>query len=280
MLMENAVFKHSFKTRLREGFGLAVYNTGRQQCEPAYTWGPAVRDHYLIHYVAGGRGRLFAEGKSYEAGVGDVFLITPERLVSYTADENDPWEYLWVGFAGSDAQGLVSLTGLSAEQPVLHLEDGAQAERLLAAIYEAVGSAAYQETRMCGGLYLFLAFLMEKANTPHPEADSARVYSELAVRYIEHNYSAPIGVDDIAAHVGVSRSHLYRVFIRHLGLSPNDFLTRFRMGKACLLLHDTLLSIGEVAGSVGFSDPLYFSRVFRRFKDMSPSEYKKSVVDR
>ena len=45
-------FKHSFHSRLREDMGLTVYNTGYQKCETAYTWGPAVRDHYLIHYVA------------------------------------------------------------------------------------------------------------------------------------------------------------------------------------------------------------------------------------
>ncbi|MFA9379851.1 MAG: helix-turn-helix domain-containing protein, partial [Acetanaerobacterium sp.] len=275
--MDHTAFKHSFKTRLRESFGLAVYNTGRQQCEPSYTWGPAVRDHYLIHYVALGSGTLRADGRQYDIRAGDAFLVTPGRLVSYTANPHDPWEYLWVGFNGSDAQGLLALTGFCAENPIVHLLDDAKTRCLLGDIYAAQGCAAHQETRMSGYLYLFLAYLMDCAKKPLQEADAARAYAELALRYIEHNYGMHIGVDDIASHVGISRSHLYRVFIRHIALSPNEYVVRFRVSKACELLHGTPLSVAEVAGSVGFDDPLYFSRVFRRIKGVSPRAYRKDT---
>ncbi len=270
--MENSVFKHSYKTQLRENLGLSVFNTGRQRCTPSYTWGPAVRDHYLIHYVVSGKGTLCTGGKSYDIIAGDAFLITPDKLVSYTADANEPWEYLWVGFNGSDAQSLLLLTGFAPENPVFHLTNGQTAERMLMDIYSAVGSAPFQETRMSGYLYLFLAHLMEISGKTHPEA-GGREYIDLAIRFVEYNYSATIGVEDIAAHAGVSRSHLYRLFIKHLGLSPNDFLTQFRISKACSLIRGSNLSIGEIANSVGFGDQLYFSRVFKRLKGVSPARY-------
>lgn len=57
--------KHSFKAPLRGDLGLSVYNTGYQRCAPQYSWGPAMRDHYLIHYIASGSGTYRCAGQSY-----------------------------------------------------------------------------------------------------------------------------------------------------------------------------------------------------------------------
>ena len=73
--------------------------------------------------------------------------------------------------------------------------------------------------------------------------------------------------------MGVSRSHLYRVFMLNVGKSPIDYLTEYRINEACKLLRAGNLSIAEVAISVGFFDQFYFSRVFKRAKGMPPSKY-------
>ncbi len=273
-MTEQTEFKQSFQTRLREGLGLAVYNTGHQRCAPSYTWGPGVRDHYLIHYVVSGCGVLMINGKQHRVCAGDAFLITPDLLACYTASDKNPWEYLWVGFHGSDSQHLLRLTAFSPQSPVVHFSDQEQMRSLLMCIVNAQGGTAHQEARMCGNLYLLLAYLIEYAKKPPQEAEVAYSYAELALRYIERNYAGHITVDDIAAHVGISRSHLYRVFVKHMSLSPNEYVARFRVAKACALLSSPL-SVSEVAGSVGFEDPLYFSRVFRRLKGLSPLAYRK-----
>ena len=100
---------------------------------------------------------------------------------------------------------------------------------------------------------------------------------EKAVQFIQYNYSRSIDVADIASHVGVSRSHLYRVFMRHLGVSPNEYLIRFRINEACSLLRKKRFSIGEISYSVGFQDQLYFSRQFKKLKGVSPSKYLESL---
>lgn len=271
-MVQQGRFNQSFQTR--EGLGLAVYNTGRQQCAPSYTWGPAVRDHYLIHYVVSGCGVLMIDGKQHRVSAGDAFLIAPNSLVSYTANEHDPWQYLWVGFYGSDSQHLLRLTPFTEERPVIRCSDQEQIRLFLESIVNAQGGSAHQEARMCGHLYLFLAYLIECAKKPPQEAEVGYSYAEHALRYIERNYAGRITVDDIAAHVGISRSHLYRVFVKQLSLSPNEYVARYRITKACVLL-STALSVTEVAGSVGFDDPLYFSRVFRRIKGTSPLAYRK-----
>ena len=100
-------------------------------------------------------------------------------------------------------------------------------------------------------------------------------YVKKSLQFIDYNYSRSIDVDDIAANVGISRSHLYRLFMKHISVPPNEYLTRYRIQKASLLLESSNLSVGEAAYSTGFSDQLYFSRVFKKYKGLSPSQYSK-----
>ena len=270
--MENDSFKYSYKTTLRENLGLTVYNCGYQKCTPGHSWGPAVRDHHIIHLVISGSGVFRTGGREYHLSSGDAFFCPPNQVLHYWADEADPWEYYWVGFNGTEAERMISLTCFSPEHPVEHFDNCEMMKSQLLEITRNFGSKPYQEARMVGELYLFLSGLMERADRPAAAGSSAR-YVEKAVQFIAGSYAHNINVEEIASHVGISRSHLYRVFVQHLGLSPNEYLIRFRINEACSLLRKRCFSIGEISYSVGFSDQLYFSRQFKKIKGVSPSKY-------
>ena len=131
---------------------------------------------------------------------------------------------------------------------------------------------------MVGYLYIFVASLIKEAQEMEPRAaNSSSQYVFNAVKYIQFNYSHDISIDDIAKAVGVSRSHLYRVFMSNVGQSPIDYLTSYRISEACHLLRNSQLSIAEIAVSVGFFDQFYFSRVFKKAKGVPPSKYLASL---
>ena len=111
--------KHSFKNTLKENLALAVYNTGYQKCAPGYTWGPALRDHYLLHYIESGEGWYTGGGKTYHLTKGDLFAVFPSQVVCYVADHLDPWEYYWVGFNGTEARRMVQMTGFTHDRPAI-----------------------------------------------------------------------------------------------------------------------------------------------------------------
>ncbi len=73
-----------------------------------------------------------------------------------------------------------------------------------------------------------------------------------------------ITVQEVANHVGLSRSYLYKMFIKHLGESTQSYLINIRMYKSSLLLKETSLSIAEIANKVGYNDPLLFSKTFSK----------------
>ncbi len=271
--MTNDEFRHSFKISVHNSLGLAVYSCGVQRCGAHHSWGPAVRDHYLIHYITAGHGTFSSGGKSYSLSAGDGFLVVPSRVVSYIADETDPWEYCWVGFNGSDAKRLMSQTGLLHLGPVFHYDRDTRFQELLMNICNSSGSGSSAEARMESGLLLFLAELMEQYGIPSAEHTSGFEYVQKAIKFIDYNYSSNIDINDVAASAGISRSHLYRLFMQHISMPPNEYLMRFRINKGAELLETSNLSVGEVAYSTGFSDQLYFSRVFKKYIGVPPSRY-------
>lgn len=273
--MRAETFKYSYKDTLRENLSLAVYNTGYEKCQKGHSWGPAVRDHYLIHYVLSGQGKLITDGTCYMIGRGDLFLIRPSTVVTYMADLDDPWEYCWVGFNGTEAGRLISLTEFSHEHPVLHYPNHDNLRRLLLNIYNSHGNKPSNETKMIGFLYLFLSELIGSTELRDCCYSTERAYIEKAMRFIQHHFCEAISVDDIAAFAGISRSHLYRIFLKNLDVSPTDYLSSYRINKACGLLRNSSLKINEIASSVGYHDQLYFSRVFKKQKGISPSDFLK-----
>lgn len=277
--MDNIGFKHSFRTSINENIGLSIYYCGYEKCENNHSWGPAMRDHYLIHYVSKGKG-LYNDGNSeYELSAGDIFLASPSKIVFYKADETDPWEYYWVGFSGADSEHLLSAAGFNEFIPVINCKSMPETEAAIIDVYKSNGRTIADEVRMTAKLYLFLALLIENNEKGKQAVTSGYNHFNNAVKYIQHNYSRNIGLDDIAENIGISRSHLYRIFMTHMSMSPNEFLVQYRINRACSLLRDKGLLVSEAAFSTGFNDQLYFSRVFKKYKGVPPSKYLKSIKE-
>lgn len=276
-LMEGT-YKHSYKVGDNLLTSLSVYNVGHQRCEPGYQWGPGVRSHYCIHHIISGCGYYSVNGQTYLLGAGDTFILYPETEVKYYADMENPWEYAWVGFMGTDAASILHSTDFRKEHPYIGkgappgsvLKDG------LNRIYEVKGNSREAAVAMTGALYTLLAAFMHYAKGREHTKDIRLMYVEKAGTYISANYSYPITVEAVAAYVGVSRSCLYRAFLACLLESPKEYLSNFRIKQACRLLKETSLPVATIAYSVGFENNLYFSKAFKKCMGTSPSFYRKT----
>jgi YesN/AraC family two-component response regulator len=96
-----------------------------------------------------------------------------------------------------------------------------------------------------------------------------------AVAYLHQNYARPLSRQEIADELGMSEDYFSRTFNMELGISPWDYLNRYRVAQAKLLLTNTPESVQRISRRVGFTDPAYFSRVFRKLVGASPSVYRK-----
>jgi AraC-like DNA-binding protein len=97
-----------------------------------------------------------------------------------------------------------------------------------------------------------------------------------AIAYLHGNFARPLSRAEIAAEIGVNEDYLSRVFSRELGLSPWDYLNRYRILRAKELLRHSDASMSAIARLVGFADAAYFSRVFHKLSGTSPSAYRES----
>ena len=269
---QSNIYKHSMKLERRTA-SLYVQNTGCQQCPPSYGWGPGVRNHFLLHHVVRGRGVYICRDQRYELSAGDTFLIYPDTTIHYFADAADPWEYVWAGFGGLDAESCVERTDFTPDEHVFYGRDSAQIAQLVQAVYSAYGTSSWEELEMTARLYSLLAFLVRTAQRRQSQSRESLDCAQLAAEYIINHYEEPITVEGLAAYASVSHSSLYRRFVKRFQISPKRFLLEYRIERACALLSATNCSVQEISNSVGFDDPFYFSRAFKEIKGVSPRQY-------
>ena len=232
-------YKNSYIVDKKELVSLSVYNVGFQKCDPLYQWGPGIRDHYLIHYIISGKGIYEVNGQTHKLRSGDCFLVYPNTEVTYYADKDDPWEYAWVGFTGSDATMILQATDFSKQSPCIYNTPlGEDIQRQLLHIYAARGNSFEHAVEMTGRLYTTLALFIH-SSTKNNKQNTSQTYVQKGIEYISANYSYPITVEDIAAYVGIT----------------------------------------AIANSIGFDNGLYFSKAFHKKKGISPKEYRNKKGD-
>lgn len=262
----------------KENTDLNVYRCGFEECAPDHSWGPGVRDHYIVHLVLSGKGHFSDGGKSYQVGKGQGFLICPGRIVHYAADTSDPWTYSWVGFNGLKAEAILKKAGLSSTNTVFDYDEDDGLIQSLNEMITAARSGSASGLMLTGYLFIFLANLVKSHRSRVPDSGKASAsdkYVAKAVEYIEKNFAGFLSVEDIAKSLKINRSYLSTLFSKYLGMSPREFIIRFRMDKACELLKNPHLSVGDAARSVGYEDPFQFSKTFRKVIGISPTEYRK-----
>ena len=133
------VYKQSFKQNYTNNIELSIFNCGIERCAPSKTWGPGIRDHYLIHLVLSGKGEFEVGGRTWLVSTGDLFFARPSQLIRYTADEVQPWEYSWVGFNGACAHKLAAQLPFTDAAPVHHTQDLEGMRAALSSIYSSRG---------------------------------------------------------------------------------------------------------------------------------------------
>ena len=269
VFMEKHIFiKKQYNTDIE------LIQCGTQKCAHCHSYGPGVRDHYLIHYVLSGKGIFRTDDNTYSLQKGNGFLIFPEELTYYEADAGDPWEYIWVGFSGIKALELLQLCGLDENNPVFLCPE---IEPFMLSMITS-DSLVNPELHILAKLYEMLSCLSQASDyTPVGKADVKKQYVSDAINFISSNYMKNISIGMITKEIGLNRSYFYSIFKNQTGVSPRQFLIDCRIEAACRLLRQTSYKISDVARSVGYEDEFMFSRMFTSKKGLSPLKYRKSI---
>ena len=255
-----------------EGNDLFVTQFGEEKCLPMHAYGPAVRDHYLIHFVASGSGKFYCDCTEYEVSAGQGFLILPNEETYYQASCETPWHYAWVGYRGRRANSLTQEAGLDLRRRVFAAANPEAAWDALSMMRSDARSLRLSQMAALGSLLRFMS-LIAPVQDPDMPQNAARQYCEKALWFLEGRFDRNVSIQETADFVGVSRSHLYRIMMGECGCSPKEMLLQIRMRHAKRLLSETGLTLEEIARRTGFCTGAQFGAAFRGAQGMSPGAY-------
>lgn len=249
---------------------------GYADCKPLHSFGPAARPNYIFHYIVEGKGTYKVGEHTYQLGKDQGFVIEPETMTFYQADEKDPWTYFWIGFAGKHAGEYVSDLGINSDRLIFRSDRSDDLKRIVLEMLKNNKMTVRNQYLLQSLLYSYFAVLMEDMTLVDGYGEKQEsVYLKQAINFIRNNYHRGIKVKDIADYVCISRSYLHMLFQESLSMSPQEFLIRFRISRAKEMLTVTELSVEEVAKSCGYEDALTFSKAFKKNIGLPPSVFRK-----
>lgn len=228
----------------------------------------------VLIYCRHGEGWLEIGPSRWRVQGGQAIAILPGIAHAYGANVNAPWTIYWVHMAGEKVAQVARLLGVDRSKPLFDPGHDPSLPPLYEAIIAQL-SRGYTPVMLLEAS-LLLARLVARLLPTQVKEDSSSASSrvERVLLSLEQNLSAHVCVADLAVQANMSPSHFSALFKRQTGFSVLDYFMRLKMQRAGYLLDSTTSPIKVIAAELGFDDPLYFSRSFRRIHNCSPSEYR------
>ena len=245
------------------------------------TWRPKGRLDYQLLYIVSGKGHFYFHGEDRVVYAGRMVLIQPRQEQRYEYFGEDKTEVYWVHFTGSDVKNILRSYNIPMDDPIFY--SGASST------YSYLFKEMIHELQTCKtgyedllAMYLRQIFLLVQ-RTRQEERPTVSTYiqeeMEFARRYFNEHYNEPISIQEYAESRNMSVCYFQRNFKQIVKHTPMQYLLTIRVNNAASLLETTDYSMAEIAAIVGYEDPLYFSRLFRKIKGVSPRDYRNLVKD-
>jgi AraC-like DNA-binding protein len=233
-------------------------------------------DNILI-YCLDGKGWYSINEKLFEVAANDYFIIpaTKEPL-RYGANEQDPWTIYWIHFSGSDINMFnhsFNIGLLNGPQQISYNEKGLELWNSMHKNLEmGYGIENLSKTNL--SLYHFIStFLFPEQNSDHKKQVENDLISN-TILFMKNKLQEKLTLESLAAMNKLSASHFALLFRKRTGMSPLDYFIHLKLQQACLLLITTDKKIKHIASVLGYEDPYYFSRLFKKYIKMSPLQYR------
>lgn len=269
--MEIRKIYSEFNTPVYLSKALNLYYGGWEFCCPMHTFGPAIRQHYLVHYVTRGKGRLWMNDTCYVIEKDTMFLIRPGITCVYQADKDDPWEYCWICIDGYDVENMLNNSGFDKVNLLFFDKSNGEVRDAMLNFIFYFSKYKNNEYMLLSRLYNIFGHM--KIQMKKQQAKSIHV--ERAIDYIYENYSKNISVTDIAEYLGIDRTYLYRLFKEEYNMSPQKYLLNFRLKTAMNKLEGGNMSIADIAYNCGFNDASAFCHQFKKVYKDTPLNYRR-----
>lgn len=243
------------------------------------TWRPRGRRDFQLLYIASGKAHFHFDGKEQIVTAGHMILYRPKEPQKYEYYGEDQTEVYWVHFTGGNVTNILRSYGITDDKKVFYCGSGLDYKNLFRSMINELQMCKENYAEMLE-MYLRQIFIMLKRYfVDSLKTDNAHVIEEIdkATLYFNEHYSEEISIEEYAQNNHFSVSWFIRNFKHCTGSTPMQYILSKRIYNAEILLHDSTYNVTEIAEIVGYDNPLYFSRIFKKVKGLSPSEYRKNI---
>ena len=205
-----------------------------------------------------------------------LILPTTSDILTYWADSDEPWTIYWVHFTGPSIESFnQSLNIFGHKGPVtfpLNRRGLSVWEEMYTCLTNGLNIDNVRHANLC--LHHFIASFLYPDPGVHQKDDEDQIAA--TINYMEGMVDSRITVEALAERLKLSTSHFSAIFRKATGMPPMDYFIQLKMQKACQLLYLNNMKVKEVAEAIGYEDPFYFSRQFKKHMKVSPLLYKEA----
>lgn len=240
---------------------------------------PRGRIDFQLLYIASGKAHFHFDNEEKIVPAGHMVLYRPKEPQRYEYYGTDQTEVYWVHFTGGNVTNLLRSYGLTNDKKVFFCGSGLEYQNLFRAMIDELQMCRDSYPEMLE-MYLRQIFIrLERCFHAPIKLDNSHASEEInkAAAYFNEHYSEQINIDAYAEKNHVSTSWFIRNFKLYTGFTPMQYILSKRIYNAEALLQNTQYNITEIAQIVGYENPLYFSRIFKKAKGLSPTEYRKNI---
>ena len=236
-------------------------------------------NYHTLQFVSRGKGEYTLNDHLYSIEKNDLFYLPPNDLLLYKHNPNDPYKYYWLGLHGKRVPDLIKLFGLSKSFPIIQINNP---EELLETFHALISHDKLGNIKLKSYIYKIFDILCDNRDLIESKEDFTMTKNHLLndiLDYIHNNYPQnDFQIPNISEIFHLTEIQLYRLFSSFLGMSPKQYIVKYRMEKALEMLKNGA-SVTQTYINVGYSDIYYFSKQFKNYFGYSPSKtHKNSLI--
>ena len=234
----------------------------------------------ILFYCVQGKGYYTLDGHTFTLNP-NQYVIVPatDKPLVYWSDTEDPWSIYWVHFTSDALQAFNRAYHIVPEQGPQYIKKKKKGIRIWEEMYENLSRGYSPENLMNTNLclyHLIATFVFSQQQNQNSSSPEKAIIRE-TIDYMKNNLDKTIRIEDFADLNKYSVSHFSKLFRLTTGMSPIEYFIHLKMQKACQLLYTDDSRVKQIAALLGYDDPYYFSRLFKKYMNTSPETYRKSV---
>ena len=272
----------AFKDKSRP---LIVGSCGTYRLSSKYklpTWWRNGRIDWQLLYVASGKAHFYIGGQDVIVTSGNMVLYPPKQEMHYEYFGKDKPEVYWVHFTGSDVRNILKKYGIPLDNNVFYSGNSPTYGYLFKEMILELQTCRVGFEELLS-MYLQQIFvLIQRSRMDKRPVVSSHIQEEMGMarRYFQEHYNEDINIEEYALSRNMSVSYFLKKFKEVTSKSPMQYILSIRINNAVSLLESTDYNVTEISTIIGYDNPLYFSRIFKKQKGVSPSDYRKQLSDR